>query len=908
MFYKSVNGNSKLKQLGIIAASLVCLSMVVRVGTAEPTGPVIEMMGEIRGRLFAGQVEAKAAQRRLEEAGIELGLWYRIGPFRDQGPMINWMDNVASGFAFEFEVERDVKANRGFALLDKIYRAANFPATPEAVRKWTKHPEWIDGYYQELPRGPAPSAGESQYVYKTITVDKAVAVDIDFIIRAPESDRRLGELGMEHWRRTGRYVWWVNGKEIQRWEGHGDMPPRVTVELVKGINNFLAKVTNNRHAYGFSFAVYGLHPTPRREPGFEQCWRPLVVNPTTELPFFREKNEDYPDWIIKRGDWKETLFASLENLRRLEQESEVQIASFDGEKFPVGWTAQGNGFGEAPRSGRSDLYAAGSWTKDGQQKLTGKLLSPPFTVNKPFLMFNIAGGINHKTTDLRLLVQKKDGSYKVAASFRDYRNENFAWENLDVSAWQGRLGRIEVVDSEYEDEWGWIALREVRLCDKPSLFARQQREWYSLRGLALTAHQQQQLELVIQSLGNEYGDLIKASNPRDMETLLKLKIAAKLENLIGSDCGKLLEIDDFSRFIRSATDLLVYHDSLKRLLALRFYPLAMPGIEHAAKDSKGHIVPAFEKSLEKYPTSREGDRHTARLEKLERIVEPLLDKLETADEPMYVKVLSAAEAVDEMWEQTISELPPLLFLERITYGHDTLQFTRSGRLNALIRSFDPKRRSLKTIFKNSQGKSHEINLSWDGKTIFIGGGGNVQAVDAKGNDYRVISTGQSPCEMPDGRLVFFDDDAGQSPCKSDGPRRLLFICDPDGNNRKLVSANLTIDNTPTITNDGRVIFARWDYGVNKNVFNRHAIWVQNPDGTGMDLYFGNTVIDPRGFYRPRQIPGRPEMLCVFGPHHNNVAGLIGLLWNGNGREAPDGISCIGGRQCSGVCIPGSMAP
>ena len=44
--------------------------------------------------------------------------------------------------------------------------------------------------------------------------------------------------------------------------------------------------------------------------------------------------------------------------------------------------------------------------------------------------------------------------------------------------------------------------------------------------------------------------------------------------------------------------------------------------------------------------------------------------------------------------------------------------------------------------------------------------------------------------------------------------------------------------------DGRVVFCRWDYGVNKNVFNRHALWTQNPDGTGVDLYFGNTVIDP----------------------------------------------------------------
>ena len=53
-----------------------------------------------------------------------------------------------------------------------------------------------------------------------------------------------------------------------------------------------------------------------------------------------------------------------------------------------------------------------------------------------------------------------------------------------------------------------------------------------------------------------------------------------------------------------------------------------------------------------------------------------------------------------------------------------------------------------------------------------------------------------------------------------------------------------------------MVFCRCDYGVNKNVFNRHGIWVQDPDGTGMDLFFGNTIIDPFGLYRPRQVSGR----------------------------------------------------
>lgn len=120
-----------------------------------------------------------------------------------------------------------------------------------------------------------------------------------------------------------------------------------------------------------------------------------------------------------------------------------------------------------------------------------------------------------------------------------------------------------------------------------------------------------------------------------------------------------------------------------------------------------------------------------------------------------------------------------------------------------------------------------------------------------------------PRTLPGGQIVFFDDAPGCSPCKSGAPRRLLFTVDPDGKNRKLVSANLTIDNHPQVMNDGRVVFSRWDYGVNKDVFNRHGIWVQNPDGTALDLYFGNTIIDPFAFYRSRRIPNRPDAEALY---------------------------------------------
>ncbi len=584
------------------------------------------IVGLLLGLLVtAGSAPAKETQ------GITLGDWHRIGPFRDQGPLLDWVVNVESGFKFDYDVEKETVANGGQPLLHKNYPAPNFPATPDALRSWTRHANWLDGYYQELPRGPAPSAGESQYVYRTITVEQDTEVELDFILRSPEADRRQSGL------RTGRYKCLLNGKEIIHWNGHGDMPKARKVMLSAGVNHFLGKVTNNRHAYGFAFSITGLHPKLRHEVGFERMWRSHVKDLPTELPYH--------------------------------------------------------------------------------------------SYNAAELMFT-------------------------------------------------------------EDQ--------------------------------------------------------------------------------------------------------LYADGLKRLRAINFYPHAMPGVESAALDSKGRVVPAMEAELENYPTSPAGDRHTARLAELEKRVVPLLAKIDEATgDPMKDQVIAAVRELDQLWDETIKDLPKLIYLERETYVYDSMMYEGAGSGNASLKIFDPQTKKVETIVDFKAAKlrvrPNEFNLSWDGKTIFIGGGGMVSAIDSDGTNFRTITTGQSPSQMPDGRIIFFDNDSGQAPCKGNGSRRLLFICDPDGANRKLVSANNTIDTAPTVMNDGKIIFTRWDYGVNKNVFNRHALWTQNPDGSGIDLYYGNTVIDPRSLCRPRQIPGRPEILTIFGPHHAKLAGLLGLVWNGKGKESRDGL-------------------
>jgi len=598
---------------------------------------VLDTCQDIQRQILQERYIDRSWKARLANAGVCLGPWYRIGPFRDLPPDLNWVKNTQSSFAHVFDVERDTLAGNA-PLLERDYKAANFPATPNAIRRWTAHPEWVDGYLCDLPRGQAPSAGESQYVYREIHTKKPIEVLLDFRVRAPEESWQPGWRrywkDRESWKYRARFRCFLNGEPVQVREGKTDTPPQVKLKLEPGVNHFLAKITNNRHSYGFSFAITGLHPKPETSAmdGKATSW--FKPYPATEQPWFREGQVESP-------------------------------------KIP-----------KAPQ---------------------------------------------------------------------------------------------------------------------------------------------------------------------------------------------------------------LYRETLMRLVDLRFAMTPMPGIESGVRDEDGSVITPMEKSLQSYPNSEEGIRYRASLRELERDVSNLLDRIVDEDNPHYEDVLALGEKLEAHWAETIRRLPEILFLERPRYAHDSMQYTKSGASPSSIRAFHPASRRLRTIYNAPELKAHDINLSWDARTVFIGGGGTVSRVSIDGQEFKSITTGQSPAELPSGRIVFFDDAPGMSPCKAGAPRRLLFTVDRNGRERRLVSANLTIDNHPQVTADGRVVFARWDYGVNKDVFSRHGIWMQNPDGTAIDLYFGNTIIDPFAFYRPRQIPGRPELVCIMGSHHHNNAGLVGLIWNGMGPEAGDGV-------------------
>ena len=145
----------------------------------------------------------------------------------------------------------------------------------------------------------------------------------------------------------------------------------------------------------------------------------------------------------------------------------IVLADFEGDDYGD-WTVEGEAFGKAPSQGagpgqnlRNHLGKglANSWT--GSDAPTGKLVSPPFTIDRPWINFLIGGGDYSQQTCANL---KVDGRIVHTAVGR--RSDALFWVNWDVRHLAGKTARFEIVDA-HSGDWGHVDVDQIELADEP---------------------------------------------------------------------------------------------------------------------------------------------------------------------------------------------------------------------------------------------------------------------------------------------------------------------------------------------------------------------------------------------------------------------------------------------------------
>jgi len=180
----------------------------------------------------------------------------------------------------------------------------------------------------------------------------------------------------------------------------------------------------------------------------------------------------------------------------------------------------------------------------------------------------------------------------------------------------------------------------------------------------------------------------------------------------------------------------------------------------------------------------------------------------------------------------------------------------------------------RVLFSYRKGGSHHYNLY----EINIDGSGLRQITDGPWDDVE-------PAYLPDGGIVFCSTRAKRYIGCWLAQTAVLYRCDADGGNIRMISSGSFTESTPAVLPDGRVLYTRWEY-VNRDPVSFHHLWTINPDGTGQMVYFGN--MHPGGVFIDAQpIPGTNRVVLINSPGHgrNEHAGYVATVSEASGPDA-----------------------
>ena len=125
------------------------------------------------------------------------------------------------------------------------------------------------------------------------------------------------------------------------------------------------------------------------------------------------------------------------------------------------------------------------------------------------------------------------------------------------------------------------------------------------------------------------------------------------------------------------------------------------------------------------------------------------------------------------------------------------------------------------------------------------------------------------CYLPDGRIIFDSTRCFQGvPCVGGGDKVAnLCIMDADGGNVRQLCFDQDHDWYPTVLDNGRVLYTRWEYSDAPHYFTR-LLFSMNPDGTSQMEYYKSNSFWPNSTFYARPVPGHPtKVVAVISGHH-----------------------------------------
>jgi formylglycine-generating enzyme required for sulfatase activity len=198
----------------------------------------------------------------------------------------------------------------------------------------------------------------------------------------------------------------------------------------------------------------------------------------------------------------------------------------------------------------------------------------------------------------------------------------------------------------------------------------------------------------------------------------------------------------------------------------------------------------------------------------------------------------------------------------------------------------------------------DVDLHFDGTRMLfsmIGSHNRWQIWEMKsdGSDLRQVTPGEEPdvdnydaCYLPSGDIIFATTRVFQGvPCVGGGSNVAnLFTMKPDGTGIRQLCFDQDHNWCPTVLNNGRVLYTRWEYSDSPHYYTR-ILMHMNPDGTGQTEFYGSNSYWPNSLFYARPLPGSSSKVAAIVSGHHGVRRMGGLviLDSAVGRRENEGV-------------------
>ncbi|MCF7954366.1 MAG: discoidin domain-containing protein [Phycisphaerae bacterium] len=161
-----------------------------------------------------------------------------------------------------------------------------------------------------------------------------------------------------------------------------------------------------------------------------------------------------------------------------------------------------------------------------------------------------------------------------------------------------------------------------------------------------------------------------------------------------------------------------------------------------------------------------------------------------------------------------------------------------------------------------------------------------------GDRATVFIEDSDPAYLPDGDILFIS-----TRCQSYGrchggrynPAWVLHRCDANGESIKQISFNNENEYEPSVLNDGRLAFTRWEY-TNRHEMLFHMLWSCRPDGTDVSNYYGADTITPMMVVEASAIPGTHKIVATAQGHHSYNTGTTIIIDKNKGENGEEPLT------------------